>query len=128
MSLGRYALDTVGASLGAGVGVFGAYLLTKYGHNKDVVGTAIALPFVVAAGALGGLALGEALQSRESPLPARTVWPATKGFFVGAVIDVAALGIAFSSAPPNDNAALATGILSALTIGSTTVAGYSLTR
>jgi len=127
---GRFALDSVGASLGATVGVLGTFFLVKnHGLGNDALNTIfVALPVAIGASALGGLALAEAIRSSESPLPARTVWPAFGGFAVGAVIDIAAFATASSSSPQNEGATLVSALLSSLTIGTSTVAGYSITR
>jgi hypothetical protein len=126
---GRLALDTTFASLGAGVGVLGLALLFNHGHTNDVVrDVVVGIPVTLGALTLGGLALGEVIRSSESPLPQRTVGPALGGLVVGAVVDLAAIGVAMSGRPPNDGATLTTAILLPLTAGATTVAGYSITR
>lgn len=127
---GRFALDSLGASLGATLGVAAMFLLLK---NKDLGRDPIGMvfytiPVLTGACALGGLALAEAARSSESPLPARTVWPTFGGFAVGVVIDIAAFATVSSSSPRNDGAAFVSAVLLPLTVGMSTVAGYSIKR
>jgi hypothetical protein len=127
---GRIALDTLGASLGAGIGVLGMALLVKNTGlgNDPIKAIFYSIPVLIGACAMGGLALGEMMWSDESPLPARTVWPTFGGFAIGAVIDIGALVTSSGSSPPNNGATVVSAILAPLTIGTTTVAGYSIRR
>lgn len=129
MDPGRYALDTGGAAVGSAIGLGAVYLLFKYGRGEsDILRDIIAIPTIMAAVTMGGLALGEGIGGHDSPLPARTIWPAFGGFMVGAVIDLVAIGITQPSSAPNDAAAGTAVVLLPFTIGATTVAGYSTKR